>query len=122
MGGNIGGTAKQDGHRPEDLYSVTVERIYELLNQTLPEKEGQNFYGAFQTVMDNLDDIYDEQFPEEVVPAAPVADTLRAAGVEVPATAVATTEAEFVPRDPEELTAPKKPTNEKAKTGKAKAK
>lgn len=125
MAGNIGGSAKQDGHRPEDLYAVTVERVYELLNQKLPEKpEDRNFYQAFQEVIDNLPDIYQEHYPDEVLVENVHAVPLIAAGNDVaPAPEVASVkEEEFVPRDPEELIKPKTGNNEKAKTKKAKAK
>lgn len=101
--GNIGGIRKQDGHTPNDLYAIAVERIYGLLNQELPEKaEDQNFYGAFQSLMDNLDAIYYEQYPDEaptvvVDEASPVPERVYDAPVEQK------TEEEFVPRDPEEL-------------------
>lgn len=120
MGGNIGGEAKQDGHRPEDLYAVTAERNYELLNDKLPEKP--DFYGSFQAVLDNLDSIYAEQYPEtssfETEEVKPTSDS---------APLYQKSEEEFVPRDPEELIKPKaeasaeEPKIEKnAKTTKAK--
>lgn len=120
MGGNIGARAKQDGYRPEDLYAITTERIYQLLNQDLPaKKEDQNFYGAFNTLLENLEDIYVENFGDEasVAPANPIVDTLKAAGVDVTPSPEVEPEKEFVPRDPEELIKPKTTKNAKARKG-----
>lgn len=101
--GNIGGIRKQDGHTPNDLYTITVERIYELLNQELPAKaEDQNFYGAFQSLMDNLDAVYYEQYPSELPVYVATADKIDPSVLE-PGAVIATTVEEFVPRDPEEL-------------------
>lgn len=63
MNGNIGASAKQDGHKPEDLYAITQERTYELLNEEMPEEP--NFYAAFDEVLRNLTDIYYEHYPNE---------------------------------------------------------
>lgn len=110
--GNIAGERKQDGHRPEDLYAVSISRMTELLNLTPKEVGAEaNFYQLFQEVVDNLDAIYYEQYPDEVpvVPAsAPVP--------EAPAP-IAETVPEFVPRNPEELlkksdVAPENPVEE----------
>lgn len=110
MNNNIGAVAKQDGHRPEDLYAITSERMAELLN--LPEKEGQthDFYALYQEVIDNLDAIYAENFSEEV------AETTSHTVPEVSTTPPEPVqEEEFVPRDPEELIKPKAPVAEESK-------
>lgn len=95
MNGNIGASAKQDGHKPEDLYAITQERTYELLNEEMPEEP--NFYAAFDAVLANLTEIYTEQYPDEMVSTEPVIHAVpEIAPQPVP-------EEEFVPRDPEEL-------------------
>lgn len=100
--GNISGERKQDGHKPEDLYAVTVSRMTELLNLTSEEVGTEpNFYALFQEVINNLDAIYAEQYPEEAkAEAQPVSEPVLA----TPEVAPAVEEiAEFVPRDFEEF-------------------
>lgn len=120
VSGNIGGVQKQDGHRAEDLYAITIERIYELLNDEVPEDP--NFYAAFHTLMEHLDDIYYEHYPDtkpetDVEAVAPIPNPV------VSATQDAELQQDFVPRDPEELIKPKTEGNAKAtKTRSTKAK
>lgn len=102
MGGNIGGKAQQDGHRPEDLYAITNERMIELLNLDPEEGEQHNFYVLWQEVLDNLDSIYADEYPDETE-AAPELTAVE----QPPVTPVTLSEEEFVPRDPEELIKPR---------------
>lgn len=101
MEGNIGASAKQDGYRPEDLYAITLEKL-----QALIGTEDTDFLNMVQHVLDNLDDLYYERFPEDVpAPAAEEPSPVSPAPEPVP-------EAEFVPRDPEELLKKNEPTVE----------
>lgn len=92
MNGNIGAAAKQDGYRPEDLYAITLEKL-----QALIGTEDTDFYNMVQHVIDNLDDLYYEKFPEDRPQEAVVAPE------PVPPAEAPAPEAEFVPRDPAEL-------------------
>lgn len=91
--GNISGVAKQDGHNPQDLQAITVEKL-----QALIGTEDTDFYHMVQHVLDNLDDLYYERLPEDKPETAP-----ETVAVSVPTPAEPVPEAEFVPRDPEEL-------------------
>lgn len=102
MNGNIGASAKQDGHRPENFYAITSERMVELLNLEVEEGATHNFYELYQTVIDNLDAIYYEQHPAEEPHVMIVTETI-GPGVIEPGAVVPVTTEEFVPRDPEEL-------------------
>ncbi len=102
MHGNIGATAKQDGHRPEDLYAITTEKL-----QSLIGTEDTDFYHMVQHVIDNLDDLYYEKFPEDKPQEVETVQSLA-----VPVAAEPAPEAEFVPRDPEELLKKKEPVSE----------
>lgn len=106
MNGNIGATAKQDGHRPEDLYAITLEKLQDLIETT-----DTDFYNMVQHVIDNLDDLYYERFPEDKPQAIPAP-----ADVPMPISPQPEPEAEFVPRDPEELLK-KSPTAESEPIG-----
>lgn len=97
MNGNIGARAQQDGHKPEDLYAITSDRMVELLNEDASGEH--NFYALYDTVIKNLDDIFYENYPDEKhsteeTGTKPVQETR---------TVASNSEEEFVPRDPEEL-------------------
>lgn len=97
MGGNIGASAMQDGHRPEDLYEITTDKLQEIIGT-----EDTDFLNMVQHVIDNLDDLYYEKFPEELV-AKNLSESLATGESSLPVAAVSEPEAEFVPRDPKEL-------------------
>lgn len=86
--GTIGGTQKQDGHSPTDLYAITVEKMQNALNN--PDEN--DFYILFNGVIENIDEILgivpDPITPEDVV------------HVQTPLSA---DESAYTPRDPEEL-------------------
>lgn len=125
MNGNIGATAKQDGHRPEDLYAITLEKLQELIGT-----KDTDFYHMVQHVIDNLDDLYYEKFPEDKSKEVAAPES-----IPVPPAPQPAPEPAFVPRNPEELLkkAPEEAeaemphdeeskTKSNAKTTKAKAK
>lgn len=126
--GNIGGVAQQDGHKPEDLYAITSDRMIELLNEN--PATNHNFYALWDALINNLDVIYIDQYSldqssdDVTAPTEEIGEPPVGTGH---APVIDSIDEDFVPRDPEELIKPKAeeaeaPKEEKnAKTTKAKS-